>query len=326
MEQQNVNYCGRDSQLSSCEYYMHHGCRYFPEFCQQHVNHHPQDLFLNQVSLPDNQRYCQSATNHVLQNEQYNRPFSTAYCNFNNLEPIGATLSHYQPCHQYSPQHNQQVHNGFQPYRQHQFLMEQQQQQFIWPTMRQPCPVLHPTLVASQVYRSHQPQYQHDVDNRIEADEKNEENEESEVSHCTDDGNSNEDGRQEEEYNDDGDGDDENDDKEEEEEEEEEEQQQQQHQQFDFISPNNVFTEIDTETGANLDLVDIKPTVKYLNNEENLKNDAGWLSYAIGNEQNVPPRMQPRGSSTFLLFFFCIMMFVQVLIIILILLLRFREK
>ncbi len=73
-------------------------------------------------------------------------------------------------------------------------------------------------------------------------------------------------------------------------------------QQFDFIKPNNVFTEIDTETGATLDLVDIKPTVQYLNNEENFKIDAGRLSHAIGNEQNVPPEMHPRGTFTCLYF------------------------
>ncbi len=46
----------------------------------------------------------------------------------------------------------------------------------------------------------------------------------------------------------------------------------------------------------------IVPTVQYLTEDDNLNNGTGRLTYANGNEQNIPPEMQPRVSPTYLYF------------------------
>ncbi len=56
--------------------------------------------------------------------------------------------------------------------------------------------------------------------------------------------------------------------------------------------------DITNEQGAELNLAQIVPTVQYLRKDDNLNNGTGRLTYANGNEQNFPPEMQPRGSST----------------------------
>ncbi len=60
--------------------------------------------------------------------------------------------------------------------------------------------------------------------------------------------------------------------------------------------------DITDEQGVKLDFAQIVPTVQYLTEDDNLKNGPGRLTYANGNEQNIPPEMQPRGSSTCLYF------------------------
>ncbi len=59
---------------------------------------------------------------------------------------------------------------------------------------------------------------------------------------------------------------------------------------------------ITNEQGADLDLAQIVPTVQYLTEDDNLNIGTGRLTYANGKEQNIPPEMQPRGSSTCLYF------------------------
>ncbi len=80
------------------------------------------------------------------------------------------------------------------------------------------------------------------------------------------------------------------------------EEEQQNTRQVDFINPNNVFMDITNEQGADLNIAQIVPTVQYLTKDDNLNYGTGRLSYAIGNAQNFPPEMQPRGSSTSLYF------------------------
>ncbi len=238
MEHQNVTNCARTSECSSYEYYMQQGNIYNPEFHQTFVNHQLQNLLLNQGPLPEYQQYIYRFSQH----QQTIPPATTPFHNVNNLRPIGSTVFQFPPRQPNYLLQNRQMLHAIQSASLEQFNTTFLQQQNVWPTMRQPCPVLRPMFATSQVQPTYQHQFQ--VDEAIH--DVNEKDEESD-----DDDDSDENRQQEEENDGDSDGDDDENDAGGNEKDEEE---QQNHRQIDFINPNNVFMDITNEQGADLDL------------------------------------------------------------------------